>query len=326
MRHILVTGAAGFIGSHLVESLLADDFHVTAVDNFDAFYSRSVKERNIRPYREHPCFRLIECDIRDLSGLCSAIPHGFECVVHLAARAGVRPSIEDPVGYQQVNISGTQNVLELARRRDIPQFVFASSSSVYGVNLSLPWREDDQVLLPISPYAATKVAGEVLGHVYSHLYGMRFLALRLFTVYGPRQRPDLAIHKFTRLLLDGHPIPVFGDGSTRRDYTFVKDVVAGLRLAMEYRGSLYEVINLAGGNPISLCELIQALESALGVSATLDFHPDQAGDVPQTFASTSKAETVLSFRCRTSLTEGLRQFAHWYSLTPAKAARAALVY
>jgi len=312
MSHILVTGGAGFIGSHLVDSLLADGHRVTAVDNFDAFYSRSVKLQNIHAHRRNPRYRLVECDIRSFSTLCSALTDDYECIVHLAAKAGVRPSIEDPAAYQEVNISGTQNVLELARRHDIPQVVFASSSSVYGVNPNVPWREDDPVLRPISPYAASKVAGELLGHVYSHLYGIRFIAMRLFTVYGPRQRPDLAIHKFTRLLLDEQPIPVYGDGSTRRDYTFAGDVVAGLRAAMEYRDSLYEIVNLVGSRPVRLRELIRELETVFGVNARLEFHPEQLGDVPQTFGDTSKAEALLSFRCRTSLSEGLRQFAYWY--------------
>src|SRR5687768_1312465 len=220
MTHILVTGGAGFIGSHLVDSLLRDGLTVSVLDNFDGFYARRVKERNVEEHRRNPRWRLVEGDIRDLPGLCRQLPERFDAIIHLAAKAGVRPSIEDPLGYQEVNVAGTQNLLELARERGISRFVFASSSSVYGVNPRVPWSEDDHVLQPISPYASTKVAGELLGHVYSHLYGIRFIALRFFTVYGPRQRPDLAIHKFARRMLQGKPIPVFGDGSTRRDYTF----------------------------------------------------------------------------------------------------------
>lgn len=320
MRHILVTGGAGFIGSHLVEDLLADGCQVTVIDNFDDYYCRSIKERNILAHRQNPLYRLVECDVRDLSALSSELSDNYDCIVHLAAKTGVRASVEDPISYQEVNVMGTQNLLELARRRGIPQFVFASSSSVYGANPNVPWREDDPVLLPISPYAASKVSGELLGHVYSHLYGIGFVALRLFTVYGPRQRPDLAIHKFTRLLLDGQPIPVFGDGSTRRDYTFVGDVVAGLRLAMSYRASSYEVINIAGSNPVRLRELIDALETVWGIEACLEFHLEQAGDMPQTFADPSKAEALLSFRCRTSLMEGLTKFARWYKLLNSRSA------
>jgi UDP-glucuronate 4-epimerase len=226
----------------------------------------------------------------------------------LAAKAGVRPSIEDPVAYQRVNVGGTQNLLEFAKERGIRQFVFASSSSVYGVSPEVPWKEDDVVMRPISPYAATKVAGELLGHVYSHLHGIRFLALRFFTVYGPRQRPDLAIQKFTRLIREGRPLPVFGDGSTSRDYTFVKDTVRGIRAAIDYQGSPYEVINLGSDQPITLAELIASLEAVLGQKALKDRRPEQPGDVPRTWADLGKAQRLLNYRCTVSLEEGLRQF------------------
>src|SRR5688572_16222376 len=208
MTHALVTGGAGFIGSHLVDSLLADGWRVTVFDNFDSFYDRGVKERNIAPHLANPSYTLVRGDLRDPASVRQLESASYDVIVHLAARAGVRPSIEDPIGYQEVNVAGTQMMLELARARRIKQFVFASSSSVYGVNPRVPWREDDYVLRPISPYASTKVSGELLGHVYSHLYGMRFIALRFFTVYGPRQRPDLAIHKFARLMLAERPIQI----------------------------------------------------------------------------------------------------------------------
>ena len=227
--HVLVTGGAGFIGSHVVDSLLADGEDVTVLDNFDSFYDRHVKERNIKEHRTNPRYRLIEADLRDAESLTRQLTGPFDVILHLAAMAGVRPSIERPLTYQDVNVRGTQNLLEIAARQKIPHFVFASSSSVYGVNPRVPWSEDDFVLQPISPYASTKVSGELLGHVYSHLYGIRFVALRFFTVYGPRQRPDLAIHKFAKLIAAGRSIPVFGDGSTRRDYTYVDDIVAGVR-------------------------------------------------------------------------------------------------
>src|SRR5438552_1988883 len=233
MRHVLITGAAGFIGGHLVDSLLADGWRVTAIDNFDPFYSAEIKQRNVAPHLRHPQYSLARVDIRDGSAL-QRLATRYDAIVHLAALAGVRPSIADPRTYQEVNVAGTQNILELARQSGTPHVVFASSSSVYGVNPNTPWRESDYVLQPISPYASTKVSGELLGHVYSHLYGIRFIALRFFTVYGPRQRPDLAIHKFARLMLDGKPIPVFGDGSTRRDYSYVDDIVTGIRAAIEY--------------------------------------------------------------------------------------------
>jgi UDP-glucuronate 4-epimerase len=231
--------------------------------------------------------------------------------VHLAARAGVRPSIADPVSYQEVNVQGTQNLLELAREHGVPHFVFASSSSVYGVNPRVPWREEDHVLQPISPYASTKVSGELLGHVYSHLYGFRFIALRFFTVYGPRQRPDLAIHKFARLLLEGRPVPVFGDGSTRRDYTYIDDIIAGIRAAMAYDASRYEVVNLGNNRTLGLHDMIAGLEAALGVAATIERLPEQPGDVPQTWASVDKAHALLGYEPRTSYQEGVAWFAQW---------------
>ena len=311
MRHVLVTGAAGFIGSHLVEDLLRDGSRVTAVDNFDSYYPRQLKEENLRTAQAHPRFRLLEADIRDFAGLCTRLPDTYDCVVHLAAKVGVRPSIEDTRTYQEVNVTGTQNMLDFARLRAIPQFVFASSSSVYGTNPNVPWREEDSSLKPISPYAATKAAGELLGHVYSHLYGIRFVALRLFTVYGPRQRPDLAINKFAQLMLLRQAIPMFGDGLTRRDYTFVNDVIAAMRKAMDYRDSIYEAINVGGGHPVTLRELIHAMEQALGTKAVLALKPEQAGDVSQTFADGSKAAQLLAFRCQTSITEGLQEFTRW---------------
>jgi UDP-glucuronate 4-epimerase len=311
MRYALVTGGAGFIGSHVVDSLLADGWHVTTLDNFDPFYRRELKERNISAHRSHPAWRLVEADIRDGSALRRGLHERFDVIVHLAARAGVRPSIADPIGYQDVNVTGTQNVLEMARLLGVEQVVFASSSSVYGVNPRVPWREDDYVLQPISPYASTKVSGELLGHVYSHLYGIRFLALRFFTVYGPRQRPDLAINTFAQRILAGQPITVFGDGSTRRDYTFVEDIVSGIRAAMEYRSSSYEVINLGNNNTVTLAQMIAALERALGVGAVLEHAPEQPGDVPQTWANVDKARRLLGYEPRTRFQDGIEQFARW---------------
>jgi UDP-glucuronate 4-epimerase len=311
--HLLVTGGAGFIGSHLVDTLLAEGHEVTSFDNFDPFYPRTSKERNLTGHREQARWRLVEGDLRDLPGMRAALTGDYECIVHLAARAGVRPSIEDPLGYQEVNVRGTQNLLEIARERGIRRFVFASSSSVYGVNPRVPWSEDDHVLQPISPYASTKVSGELLGHVYSHLYGLRFVALRFFTVYGPRQRPDLAIHKFARLILEGRPIPVFGDGNTRRDYTFIDDIIQGLRRAIDYDRSPYEVINLGNNQTVTLLEMIRALESALGRSATIERLPEQPGDVPQTWANIEKARRLLGYSPRTSFDEGVRRFAAWYT-------------
>ena len=305
---VLVTGGAGFIGSHLVDALLADGVHVTTLDNFDGFYDRGTKERNIALHRRHPNWALVEGDIRDLGALRSQLSADYDLIVHLAAKAGVRPSIEDPLTYQDVNVKGTQHLLELARERKIRHFVFASSSSVYGVNPRVPWSEEDHVLVPISPYASTKVSGELLGHVYSHLYGIRFTALRFFTVYGPRQRPDLAIHKFAKLMIAGKSIPMFGDGSTRRDYTFVDDIVAGVRAAMAYDGTPYEVINLGNNQTLSLSDMIAGLETALGVPARIERFPEQPGDVPQTWANVEKAGRLLGYAPKTSYREGVQRF------------------
>ena len=313
-QRVLVTGAAGFIGSHLVDRLLRDGWTVTAVDNFDPFYPREVKEAHIREHRLHSQYRLLEIDIRDLPALqeqAGRESDPYDVIVHLAARAGVRPSILDPIGYQEVNVRGTQNMLEFAREHQVPQFVFASSSSVYGINPRVPWSEDDHVLLPISPYASTKVSGELLGHVYSHLFGIRFIALRFFTVYGPRQRPDLAIHKFARSILAGRAVPVFGDGAARRDYTFIDDIVGGIVSAMTYRSSPFEVINLGNNATVSLHEMIRQLEETLGTAAVIDRQPEQSGDVPQTWASIEKARNVLQYEPATRFEEGIGKFVAW---------------
>jgi UDP-glucuronate 4-epimerase len=312
---VLVTGGAGFIGSHLVDSLLADGHQVVVVDNFDPFYPRAIKEAQIAHQREHPGWSLIEGDIRDRDALSERVVGNFDVIVHLAAKAGVRPSILDPNAYQDVNVRGTQNMLEFARERRVPQFVFASSSSVYGVNPRVPWSEEDHVLKPISPYASTKVSGELLGHVYSHLYGIRFIALRFFTVFGPRQRPDLAIHKFARMILAGEPIQVFGDGSTRRDYTFVEDIVAGIRAAM-LLDRPYEVINLGNNETQTLSTMIEGLESVLGRRAIIKRLEEQPGDVPQTWADVSKARQLLGFAPKVSYVEGINRFCQWLTTKP----------
>ncbi|AFV10517.1 UDP-glucuronate 5'-epimerase [Thermacetogenium phaeum DSM 12270] len=311
MKSALVTGGAGFIGSHLVDRLLAEGWQVTVVDNFDPFYDPEIKRKNIAPHFDYGSYKLVEVDIRDLGALREQLTGEYDVIVHLAAKAGVRPSIRDPIGYQDVNVRGTQNLLELAKEWGVKQFVFASSSSVYGVNPHVPWREDDCVLMPISPYAATKVAGELLGHVYSHLYGIRFIALRFFTVYGPRQRPDLAIHKFARLMLKREPIPVYGDGTSRRDYTYIDDIIQGVRAAMDYTKTQYEVINLGNNRTVSLMELIRALEEVLGVEAKLEYLPPQPGDVPLTLADMDKAGKLLCYTPVTNLFKGLFEFKKW---------------
>lgn len=311
MKHALVTGGVGFIGSHLVDRLLKEGWQVTVIDNFDPFYDPAIKRQNISAHLEYERYRLVEIDIRDMEALCRELSNEYNVIVHLAAKAGVRPSIQDPIGYQEVNVKGTQNLLEFARQRGIKQFIFASSSSVYGVNPNVPWKEDDCVLKPISPYASTKVSGELLGHVYSHLYGIRFIALRFFTVYGPRQRPDLAIHKFARLMLERKPIPIYGDGSSRRDYTYIDDIIEGVRRAMDYTDTSYEVINLGNNQTVSLLEVVKTLEEALGVKAHLEFLPPQPGDVPQTWADMEKAERLLSFKPKMRFEEGIEEFVKW---------------
>jgi UDP-glucuronate 4-epimerase len=310
-RRVLVTGAAGFIGSHLVDALLADGCDVTGLDNFDPFYARAVKQANVAGHLAHPAYTLVEADVADAGTLADRLSGSFDAIVHLAAKAGVRPSIADPLAYQRANVAGTQNVLELARVRGVPHVVFASSSSVYGVNPRVPWREDDHVLQPISPYASTKVSGELLGHVYAHLYGIRFVGLRFFTVYGPRQRPDLAIHAFARRMLAGQPIPLFGDGSTRRDYTYVDDIVAGIRGAMAYDGSPYEIVNLGNDRTVSLAEMVDVLARTLGVHPIVERQSEQPGDVPQTWASIGKAKALFGYAPATTFDAGIARFVEW---------------
>ncbi len=311
MLNCLVTGGAGFIGSQLVESLLRRGASVTVLDSFDPFYSPAAKRSNLLAASLFPTFRLIEADICDPTAL-ERLAEPYDCIVHLAAKAGVQPSISDPVGYQQVNVTGTQNLLEYARRRRVRQFVFASSSSVYGVNANTPWSESDHMLLPVSPYAGSKINGEILGRVYSHLYGIRFIALRLFTVYGPRQRPDLAIRKFVDLILTNRPIKLFGDGSTTRDYTFVEDIVNGIIAAMQCQSFCYEAVNLGNGRPVTLMETVRAIETSLGIKAKLEFLPEQSGDVPQTCADISKAQSLLGYEPLTRFSDGIKHYVDWH--------------
>jgi UDP-glucuronate 4-epimerase len=261
----------------------------------------------------HPAFMLVEADIRDKAALARVFANSkFDCIVHLAARAGVRPSLNEPQLYVETNVNGTMNLLELARQHKVPQFVFGSSSSVYGVNEKVPFSESDPIFNPISPYAATKAAGELLGHTYSHLYGLRCICLRFFTVYGARQRPDLAIHKFAQLISDGKPIPVFGDGTTRRDYTYIDDILAGVRAAIDYDKTNYEVINLGESRTVELRELIALLEKELDLRAVIERQPMQPGDVPQTFADISRARELLGYNPQTQIEDGLRLFVEWF--------------
>lgn len=314
MAKILITGGAGFIGSHLVDRLLGDGgARVTVVDNFNDFYDPAIKRANLSAQLRRDDFELIEADIADSRAMNDLFARSeFDSVVHLAARAGVRPSLEDPLACEETNVRGTFTLLEAARRSRVPKFIFGSSSSVYGVNSKVPFSEDDRVANPISPYAATKIAGEAACHVYSHLYGLRVVCLRFFTVYGARQRPDLAIHKFTRLISEGQPIPIFGDGSTKRDYTYIDDIIAGTLAAMKYDQSRFEVINLGESQTVELRRLVELLERALGKRAIIDHRPIQPGDVPVTFADISKARRLLGYDPRTSIEAGIDLFVDWF--------------
>ena len=307
----LVTGAAGFIGSHLSERLTSEGWDVVGLDNFDPFYSEEVKRANIAGLISSGKFELVEGDIRDAECVKSMLGAGdIGIIVHLAAKAGVRPSIEDPLGYQDVNINGTMVMLESAVANDVKKFIFASSSSVYGNNEKVPFSETDNVDFPISPYAATKKAGELLCYTYSHLYDIDVTCLRLFTVYGPRQRPDLAIHKFARLIEAAEAIPVFGDGSMRRDFTYIDDIIDGVVAAMD-TCSGYEVYNLGESRPVRLDELIIAIEKALGKKAIINRLPEQPGDVKQTYADVTKAQEKLGYSPKTEITAGLEDFVRW---------------
>ncbi|HXD32095.1 MAG TPA: GDP-mannose 4,6-dehydratase [Pyrinomonadaceae bacterium] len=326
MKNILITGGAGFIGSHLVDQLLAEgNWQITVVDDFNNFYEPAIKRANIRAHLHQGEYELQEADIRNLDALKNVFAgRRFDCIVHLAARAGVRPSLTQPLLYAETNINGTLNLLELARTHNVKQFVFGSSSSVYGANAKVPFSEDDPIRNPISPYAATKAAGELLCHTYSHLYGLRCVCLRFFTVYGARQRPDLAIHKFARLISEGEPIPVFGDGTTRRDYTYIDDIIAGARAAIDYSESDFEVFNLGESRTVELRELISLLEKELDQHAIIDRQPLQPGDVPQTYADISKARRLLAYDPQTQIEDGIAKFVSWFRETKSPGAQASL--
>ena len=314
MRNILVTGGAGFIGSHLVDKLLGEGtWSITVVDDFNDFYSPEIKRANVAEHLKSPDYRLVEADIRDAAALEKLFNETkFDVIVHLAARAGVRPSLAEPKLYTETNINGTVNLLELAREHGIKQFVFGSSSSVYGINAKVPFAESDRIHQPISPYAATKAAGELICHTYSHLYDIRCVCLRFFTVYGARQRPDLAIHKFSKLITEGKPIQMFGDGSARRDYTYVDDIIQGVRAAIDYDRSIYEVFNLGESQTTELKDLISLLERSLDAHAIIDHQPMQPGDVPITFADISKSKELLGYDPTTKIADGIPKFVEWF--------------
>jgi len=319
----LITGAAGFIGSHLCERLLAEDWVVVGVDNFDDFYDPQIKRCNIESCLKNKNFQLVEADIRDRAAMDKAISNGVEIIVHLAARAGVRPSIAQPLLYADVNVNGTTVLLDAAKTHNVTKFVFGSSSSVYGNNEKVPFSEDDNVDFPISPYAATKKAGELICHTYHHLYGIDVTCLRYFTVYGPRQRPDLAIHKFAKLIEQGKPIPVYDDGTAMRDFTYIDDIIDGTVTAIKQlvarRSSLgsrvtghgFSIYNLGHSHPISVNDLIAEIEKALGKKAVKEYLPPQPGDVERTYADITKAAKELGYNPSTTIQEGLAKFTTW---------------
>ncbi len=311
MSRILVTGGAGFIGSHLCEALLRGGHEVIALDNFDEFYDPAVKRRNIEAIAEVGPLGWVMGDIRDAVLVERLLSGNVNTVVHLAARAGVRPSIERPLLYHEVNVHGTLVLLEACRKAGIKRFIFGSSSSVYGNNQKVPFAESDPVDQPISPYAATKRAGELLCHTYHHLHGMSITCLRYFTVYGPRQRPDLAIHKFARLIEAGKPIPVFGNGRMERDFTYVDDIIDGTTRAIE-RCNGFRIFNLGESRPVSVSRLVALLEEALGKKAKIERLPPQPGDVERTFADVSLAQRELGYEPKTELGDGLERFVRWY--------------
>jgi UDP-glucuronate 4-epimerase len=315
--NFLVTGGAGFIGSHLCERLLRDGHAVWAFDDLNPFYDPQIKRRNLHEIQSlAKPFEFVHGDLTDAAALAD-IFSSVQCdqVIHIAARAGVRPSLEQPALYQRVNVEGTVNVLEAARRHRVKKVILASSSSVYGVNSKVPFSENDPIFSAISPYAASKLACESLGHVWHHLYGMDVTMLRFFTVYGPRQRPDLAIHKFARLMTAGKPIPVFGDGSTARDYTFITDILDGV-IACTKKEFGYAIFNLGESQTVTLNRLIELLETALGVKAMIDRQPLQPGDVPITFADISQAREKLGYHPQVKIEQGIKLFADWFRRSP----------
>jgi UDP-glucuronate 4-epimerase len=311
-RRFLVTGGAGFIGSNLVDRLLANNpGRLVVIDNFDEFYNPQFKRANIANHINHPDYRLVEVDIRNYNALKQLFAEEvIDTIIHLAAKAGVRPSINDPRTYQDVNVAGTLNLLDLAQRNGIKKFIFGSSSSVYGPTATAPFKEDAP-LAPISPYAATKAAGELLAHTSSYLYGMQIVCLRFFTVYGPRQRPDLAIHKFARLIMSKRPIPVFGDGASERDFTYIDDILQGVMAAIDYDATPFEIINLGESQTVTISRMIELLESALGEKAIIEHQPPQLGDMPRTHADVSKARQLLNYQPKTPIEAGIKKFVDW---------------
>lgn len=308
----LVTGGAGFIGSNLVDRLLNNGHDVVVVDNFNDYYDVNIKEKNVRSNLPNPHYVLYRVDIENKNEIAKIFTeHKFDAVIHLAARAGVRPSLEKPMNYVKTNIIGTVNILECMRECGVKKLVFASSSSVYGNCSATEFSEDLKVTEPISPYAATKSACEQLCYTWHHLYGINIVALRFFTVYGPRQRPDLAIHKFVQRIAAGKPIQMYGDGTTKRDYTYIDDIIDGICAAVDYDKTGFEIINLGGGEPITLIRMIRTIEHALGRNAIIEQKPMQPGDVDKTVCDWSKAHRLLKYSPKTSFDRGIQKFVNW---------------
>lgn len=316
MLTYLITGGAGFIGSSLTERLLKNDSKVIIIDNFNDYYNPELKEENIKPFLKNRNYKLYRGDIRDFKLINEILKENkIDVIVHLAAMAGVRPSIENPILYQEVNGVGTQNILEAAHLHNVKNLVMASSSSVYGNCKEIPFSENMVVDYAISPYAATKKANEVMAHVYHKLYDMNILLLRFFTVYGPKQRPDLAINKFTRLMLNNEEIPMFGDGSTSRDYTYIDDIVDGIVRSCDYvmkNNHVYEIMNIGSNNPISLKEMITTIAKELNVHLKIKELPMQPGDVNRTYANITKAKRLIGYEPSISFEEGIKKFIEWY--------------
>jgi UDP-glucuronate 4-epimerase len=315
MKRILVTGCAGFIGSHLSEKLLNTGQQVFGIDNFDPFYDVNIKRRNLSHFINHPNFSFIEVDLADKPTFEALFPDGIDLIMHLAAKTGVRSSIEDPSGYIRANIVATQNVLDLMKEKGICKMAFASSSSVYGNTKETPFHEGMDVSNPISPYAFTKKACELINYTYHHLYQLDIVNLRFFTVFGPRQRPDLAIHKFTKLIRKGKPITLYGDGSTARDYTYIEDTLAGIIGSIEYlfkHEGVFETVNLGNNHPVGLKKMVQTIYDATGETPNLIYQPMQPGDVDITFADISKAQNLFAYQPAYSFDDGVKRFVEWY--------------
>ena len=311
--NILLTGVAGFIGSHVAEKLLESGHEVTGIDNFDPFYAQSIKEHNISTLLNNERFRFVGADICDPGCWEELKGQKFDLIIHLAAKAGVRPSMIDPLAYNKVNIIGTNYLLEYARENGVKKVIFASSSSVYGVNKDLPWSVENRELEPISIYAFSKKAGEELCSLYQNYFGLKILALRFFTVFGPRQRPDLAIHKFVKAITNGDEVTLYGNGATFRDYTYIDDIVSGIMGALSYDADGFEIFNLGNTHTVSLMNLVETIEDILGKKANIRYLPPQPGDVPYTWSDIEKSRKLLGYDPKTDLRHGIEKFINWYN-------------